>query len=270
MTNRSQIKPAEKLSFPKNITQSAFKNKRLNITIYQPTTFETIEKKAKEIESQVADASKKAATSVIKGNFTNSVKALTSPLNDVMKFNGKKMLDILLPLPNNMKDSQTHEFNTDTGVVKTLVDKIPGISSVQKAVSLAANATHQSTIIPNPGYFQNYTGSTPRSFTFEFKLIPNNVDEAEEIINIINTIKKYSSPELAYNAFLIAPCFFLMSFSSTYLQNLIQPRPCIINSIETNYSGNGYFDTVLDGNPKYVTLSISITEIRALTREDWV
>jgi len=270
MTKRSQIKPAQNLSFPKNITSAAFKNKRLTITIYKPTTFETIEQKAKAIEAQLDKSKTKAVAEFKKSNYMNSIKALTAPLNDTMKFDGKKMLNILLPLPNNMKDSQSHEFSMDTGVVKTMVDWVPGASTIQKAVSLAANATHQSTIIPNPGYFQNYTGSTPRSFTFEFKLIPNNRSEAEEIINIINTIKKYSSPELAYNAFLIAPCFFLMSFSSAYLQNLIQPRPCIINSVETNYSGNGYFDTTLDGNAKYVTLSLSITEIRALTREDWV
>lgn len=274
MIRKASVKLSQNLSFPDNILHPAFENKRLYITIYQPTTIDNIEKKALQIKDELVNAAKNAPsidiTSYKKFAGSKSVQSLSRVIGDAMHFNGKELLTISLPLPNNMKDSQNHEFSLDTGVVKTIVDKFSGVtSSIQKAVSLAANASHQSTIIPNPGYFQNYTGSTPRSFTFDFKLIPNNKKEAQDIVDIVNTIKKYSSPKMSANAFLIAPCFFLIHFSSEYLQDLVQTRPCIINSLETNYSGNGYFDTVADGSPKYVTLSLSVTEIRALTREDW-
>ena len=46
----------------------------------------------------------------------------------------------------------------------------------------------------NPGYFQNYTSSTPRTFEFSYTFYSRNRDEALTVLNIIRSFKMYSSP----------------------------------------------------------------------------
>lgn len=46
----------------------------------------------------------------------------------------------------------------------------------------------------NPGYFQNYTSSTPRTFEFSYTFYSRNKDEALTALNIIRSFKMYSSP----------------------------------------------------------------------------
>lgn len=46
----------------------------------------------------------------------------------------------------------------------------------------------------NPGYFQNYASSTPRTFEFSYTFYSRNRDEALTVLNIIRSFKMYSSP----------------------------------------------------------------------------
>lgn len=58
----------------------------------------------------------------------------------------------------------------------------------------------------NPGYFQNYTSSTPRTFEFSYTFYSRNRDEALTVLNIIRSFKMYSSPtsEVDYKKDIIA------------------------------------------------------------------
>ena len=58
----------------------------------------------------------------------------------------------------------------------------------------------------NPGYFQNYTSSTPRTFEFSYTFYSRNRDEALTVLNIIRSFKMYSSPtsEVDYKNDIIA------------------------------------------------------------------
>lgn len=51
----------------------------------------------------------------------------------------------------------------------------------------------------NPGYFQNYTSSTPRTFEFSYTFYSRNRDEALTVLNIIRSFKMYSSPTSKVN-----------------------------------------------------------------------
>ena len=48
----------------------------------------------------------------------------------------------------------------------------------------------------NPGYFQNYTGSSLRSFMLDYIFQPRSREEALTVIDIITAFKKYSSPNI--------------------------------------------------------------------------
>lgn len=61
-------------------------------------------------------------------------------------------------------------------------------------VGLMSLMSNQRKALVNPGYFQNYTQSTPRTFEFSYTFYARNQDEALEVLNIIRSFKMYSSP----------------------------------------------------------------------------
>ena len=48
----------------------------------------------------------------------------------------------------------------------------------------------------NPDYWQNYTGSDPRTFEFKYVFQPRSREEATEVLNILRVFKMLSSPRL--------------------------------------------------------------------------
>lgn len=48
----------------------------------------------------------------------------------------------------------------------------------------------------NPDYWQNYTGSDPRTFEFKYIFQPRSREEATEVLNILRVFKMLSSPRL--------------------------------------------------------------------------
>lgn len=48
----------------------------------------------------------------------------------------------------------------------------------------------------NPDYWQNYTGSDPRTFDFKYVFQPRSREEATEVLNILRVFKMLSSPRL--------------------------------------------------------------------------
>lgn len=79
--------------------------------------------------------------------------------------------------------------NATTGMVSVA-------SNIGKApvVGLMSMMSGKRKALVNPGYFQNYTASTPRTFEFNYVFHSRNQQEALTILNIIRSFKMYSSP----------------------------------------------------------------------------
>lgn len=79
--------------------------------------------------------------------------------------------------------------NLTTGMVSVA-------SNIGKApvVGLMSMMSGKRKALVNPGYFQNYTASTPRTFEFNYAFHSRNQQEALTILNIIRSFKMYSSP----------------------------------------------------------------------------
>ena len=254
------------LEFPLNITSNqSLKNKRMYITIYKASPMENIE----EMLKKTYEAGKDAVSDVIDMNFSTALENAEKIAKEITEFRGTEELTIALPLPNELSDSQSHNFSTGEGVAHTLLNAIPGFDTANNIVGKAAAATSNQRVLANPGFFQNYTGSDPRSFSFSFKMIPNSREEADTIINIINTLKKASSPTITLQAFLTAPRFFWFWFSNETLMKLTNIQPAIIKSVAVDYGAGGQVDVTMDGMPKFINLTLEITELRAITAEQW-
>ena len=153
----------------------------------------------------------------------------------------------------------------------------------------------------NPGYFQNYTGSSLRSFMLDYIFQPRSREEALTVIDIITAFKKYSSPnitkELTDKSDTAETDSTLSSIISMVSENTQTIRNDISNFLRTSDSkfwmkqpcywkilfGNKYLndlvklrnvvitnlqvdygdnvETFKDGIPKVFRLSISISEV---------
>lgn len=225
------------------------------------------------------------------GSYVNSVNKILDSLQSEIQGS------ITLPLPSSFSDDLSHSWNESNGPMKEIMDivkgavksvgnatgkfigEIKGLSKIGKAaeniisngidigekltdiVNLASSQTGHRYYIDNPDYTQKYGGTKPRSFSFKWDLMPNNIQEAKVILNIINALKKYSSPE-EYHGTLISPYFFKIQFTNQKLHYLVSPSILVLTKVETNFGSQGIY-TTLDGNPKSISISLDFSEVKA-------
>ena len=250
--------------FPETITSPDYEFRKMTIGIYKLETFLDAWDKMKE-------KAEKVGQEILASGGTISV----TTLEEITKaMDGKIVTTITLPVPNELTDIANHSWSVDTGFIKMAGDALNSKmfkGMADDVLSKAANAMSVSKVQANPGYFQNYSGSAPRYFSFSFTFIPNSQEEANELIRIITVLKKFSSPTKAVGGtVLVAPNFFHLEFGNPKLNKLTNIRPCVLQSIDVNYSGSGYLETTLDGMPKHLIMSLTFAEIRSITNEDWV
>lgn len=189
---------------------------------------------------------------------------------------------IVLPLPGEISDSQSHSWNEEEGVVskatdkifKTLSDKYAKDNSLfGKAMSeLTGNIEYANSYtwhklglrkeLTDPGMFQSYKGSNPRSFSLSFTLIPNNSNEAELIRQIIIAFKKYSSPSISVNnVSMSAPYYWHVTFENPAINSMFRMDCVVITNVSVDY-GEGDMQLFVDGFPKMIKLNLSLQEAR--------
>lgn len=219
---------------------------------------------------------------------------------------------VTLPYPVSLSDNQNHNWeNTEgllaqgihaaahtigSGMSKTSEGndggKKGGKGIVSKALSLLSNGSVSPDklygalanklgvrkAVIDPGYFQNYTGSTPRTFTMAYTLVPQSQKEAQTIKDIILWFKQYSSPTFVENTPLMgAPFIFNISFAGNqYITDMFKMDKCVLTGISVDYASDGSFMLFKDGFPKQIGLALNFAEVElkyaqeyaGLTREE--
>ena len=191
------------------------------------------------------------------------------------------MGQIVLPIPAQINDESTHKWNAEEGVVPTLLrtagglamSALPGpfgraISAVNgavnktagswdKAIATAAMLTSRRKPLIDPGYFQNYNGTDPRSFMMQWNLIPQNAEESRVIHDIIMTFKRWSSPSKAIaGVVMLSPYFFNIQLSNPMITSMMKMDICVCTRVECSYSSQVF----PDGMPKQISLSLAFNE----------
>jgi len=142
--------------------------------------------------------------------------------------------------------------------------------SMDSILANIANSTGQRKPIIDPGYFQNYSGSTPRSFNLKYDLVPKNVGEARQILLIITKFKQYSSPSYVPNTpMLQSPYNFKMVNNNSHLNTLTAVDLMVLTNVTVDYGSDGGMELFGDGMPKHITLSLQFTETKIRTSEDF-
>jgi len=124
----------------------------------------------------------------------------------------------------------------------------------------------------NPHAEMVFKATQNREYNFVFDLVPRSQQEAIAIQNIIKTFKMYSAPEVSAGTagrYYIPPALFDIKF---YFKNGENPTiarisTCALTNLIVNYNGGNQFATFDDGQPIFINISMSFTEVDIITRQ---
>ena len=125
----------------------------------------------------------------------------------------------------------------------------------------------------NPNLEVIFGGVTIRTFTFDFTFAPRNMSEANQVKQIIRLFKKHSAAKgSSGNGFFISsPDLFVLEYmkggAAHPFLNIF--KPMVIESIKTDYAGNGTYSTFHDGTPTFLKMSLQMKELNPIYAEHY-
>lgn len=115
-----------------------------------------------------------------------------------------------------------------------------------------------------------------RSFTFDYQFAPRNPEEAKEVEHIIYLFKYFSHPEVieGFGQFLFSyPAefdieYFLIDPDGNHKVNpyLNRISSCVLERMNVAYAPNGSYQSLLNGEPLIINMSLQFKEIEVLHR----
>ena len=123
----------------------------------------------------------------------------------------------------------------------------------------------------NPRKEQVFKGVDFRTFQFDYQFFPRSMEEAENVMAIINKFKFHMHPEFKdNNNFLyIYPSEFDISYYQGGRENLNLHRhtSCVLTEMNINYTPNGTFTTFPNGMPTQINVTMNFRELALLTKQ---
>ena len=270
------------LVFPSFLSNPAYENKKVTFKALKPTEFSTSDSKIADVISQIDYVCPGAGQKAL--NSINETIKETSGIPDGFDLDSS----VTLPYPISLSDNQNHNWENTEGVVSQVASNVLGASGESLGANLGGavkkilgdgkkmyaglmNSLGVRKAIIDPGYFQNYTGSTPRSFTLAYTLVPQSQKEAQTIKDIILWFKQYSSPTYVPNTPLMgAPFIFNISFAGNqYITDMFKMDKCVLTGISVDYASDGSFMLYKDGFPKQIGLALNFAEVELKYAQDY-
>lgn len=111
-----------------------------------------------------------------------------------------------------------------------------------------------------------------REFLFDFKFVPRNKKEAEEIIKIIQAFRFFAAPEIPTTGggrYFVPPSEFDIVFmvGSGRNANLPQISTCVLQGIDVNYGSAGQWSAFRDGMPVEIAMQLRFKEVEIMHKE---
>ena len=287
------------LVFPSFLSTPAYENKKVTFKALTPTAFDVS-------DANVAAIALKETINYIESTSTGG-KLAADVINDI-KNNGFGIPDgfnldssVTLPYPTALSDNQNHNWVNTEGAIAQITNNILSPSgggnggnggnggTIKKAKKFASaffkkvlgdgKKLYGATLdefgvrkaIIDPGYFQNYNGSTPRSFSMAYTLVPQSQKDAQTIKDIILWFKQYSSPTHVPNTPIMgAPFIFNISFAGNqYITDMFKMDKCVLTGISVDYASDGSFMLYKDGFPKQIGLTLNFAEVELKYAQDY-
>lgn len=124
-------------------------------------------------------------------------------------------------------------------------------------------------VAPNPFREQVFRNVQTREFTFEYKFLPRNLTEVENVQNIIYQFKFHMHPEVSTGGlFYIYPSTFDIAYyyKGKLNNNFNRISTCVLEDLAVDYGGQG-FNTFASGHPTEINIKLRFRELEVLTKE---
>jgi len=148
---------------------------------------------------------------------------------------------------------------------------IANLSLSKLPANMAGGASAAMGLAANPKKEQVFKGVDFRSFSFEYQFFPRSIDEANNVLRIIEEFKYHMHPEFkdSNNFVYIYPSEFdIMYFANgKENKNLHRHTSCVLTSMNVNYTPNGMFTTFDNGMPTQINITLEFRELALLTKD---
>jgi len=180
-----------------------------------------------------------------------------------------------LPMPNGgLIDSSSNDYGEDaSGFGKLTQNAISGGQSIVDGVTLGAGDLAAGGIVADPRLTQVYKGTSARTWSGEWQIVPQSKGEAAAAAAILWFVKYSAAPDRAGNdkmGLLIQPHIYRIIFSNPVLQLALQFDKMALVSYSINYFAQGYASTYGDMMPKHMSLTMEFKEYGIKTKKDWI
>ena len=271
------------LVFPSFLSNPAYENKKVTFKALKPSEFNISD------SNVVVKSIKDSIDYVLPGGGEKALDFAKDMANETIGIPDGFNLDssVTLPYPISLSDNQNHNWENTEGLVAQLSNNFLSASGEslsskgsfvkkvlgdgKKMYGALMNSLGVRKAVIDPGYFQNYNGSTPRSFTMAYTLVPQSQKEAQTIKDIILWFKQYSSPTFVPKTPLMgAPFIFNISFAGNqYISDMFKMDKCVLTGISVDYASDGSFMLYKDGFPKQIGLALNFAEVELKYAQDY-
>lgn len=168
---------------------------------------------------------------------------------------------LILPLPKKINDTQTviWEEASATGMASALHS---GVGSIRS--NIASPFGGALGISPNPFLWMLFRTPDFKSFNLSWTLAPNNQQESQDIMKIINKFK-YAQLPIAEGPVYFYPSIAMIKMYPNDIFT-VKFRPCAIIRVSVDFTAAGGPSFFKNGCPTIINLSVDIKEIELWTK----
>lgn len=254
------------INYPNDILSDHFENRSIKMIIKKinwNNSKTQLLKRVQDAWDSVKELLREDPSTITKENFEEKWEEALEYQNTVLE--SEVIAGFGLPLPNELSDSQTHDFSTEKNIIGQLLGQLTDKSiagvGVNQIIGNLSNTTGVRKPIVNPGYFQDYNGSQPRSFSFSWDLIPNNKEDADNIKIILYNLKKFTLPQAVGGVGLFAPYSFQIEIGNQTINAIMRMANVVCTQMDIQYGAEGALQFFKDDDmPKYIKLDMTFAE----------
>jgi hypothetical protein len=156
-----------------------------------------------------------------------------------------------------------------TGAVKDTGNK--GSEFIAQQINKVDLVNRQTRTPFNPKVEQLFKGVDIRTFNLTYNFSPKSQAEANAVIDIMYTFKRFMMPDtvLGENLYTYPATFEIQHCKgSEENPNLFKSTGCLLTNLTTNYTPHAIYSTFEDGVPVSINMTLTFKETRALVRKD--
>ena len=186
----------------------------------------------------------------------------------------------VLPMPNNgLMDSSENDYGVQNSFEGDYnesrvgaVNKIASAAAAVQGIELSGNSAAQRGRLPDPRITQVYLGTSSRTWTGTWQLIPQSMGEAAAAAAILGYVKYCAAPDRSKDTkigILEQPYVFKVVFSNPLIHLAMKFDQMALAQYSIEYFAQGYASTYSDMMPKQMQLSMTFKEFGIKTKADW-